>query len=162
MGYTIKCIDGQWLPNHDHTAYGSTAEHIMYSKFKHPCNCQTTLKTTLVLLYKLFLCSCLWFIELTISVVLVLAAFLLQRCLNMLYNSSGLDGATFTHVCVDSSTTDPSNHICILVNVLQKSFEYIGTYLPIFDYSSAQKFYQGHAFGLIVYHLYSLLRSTTF
>ena len=39
-------------------------------------------KTTLVLL---FLYSCLWLIELTTSVVLVWAAFLLQRCLNLLY-----------------------------------------------------------------------------
>ena len=32
----------------------------MYSKFRHPCNSQTTLKTTLVLLYKLLLYSYLW------------------------------------------------------------------------------------------------------
>ena len=66
---------------------------MAYSKFKHPCNCQTTLKTTLVLLYKLFLCSCLWLIELTISVVLVLTAFLLQRCLNMLYFEPSLSSS---------------------------------------------------------------------
>ena len=58
----------------------------MYSKFRHPCNRQTT---TLVLLYKLFLYCCLWLIKLTTPVVnLVLAAFLLQRCLNLLYKTN--------------------------------------------------------------------------
>ena len=57
---------------------------MRYSKFRHPCNRQTTLKTTLVLLYKLVQYSCLWLIKLTTPVVLVLAAFLLQRCLNLL------------------------------------------------------------------------------
>ena len=45
---------------------------------------QGVYETTLVLLYKLFLYSCLWLIKLTTPVVLVLAAFLLQRCLNLL------------------------------------------------------------------------------
>ena len=58
---------------------------LFYSKFRHRCNSQTTLKTTLVPLYKLFLYSCLLFIKLTTPVVLVLAAFLLQRCSNLLY-----------------------------------------------------------------------------
>ena len=57
----------------------------MYSRFRHPCNSQTTLKTTLVLLHKLFQYSCLWLIKLTTPVVLVITAFLLQRCLNLLY-----------------------------------------------------------------------------
>ena len=51
----------------------------------HPCNRQTTLKTTFVLLYKLVLYSCLWLIKLTTPVVLVLTAFLLRRYLNLLY-----------------------------------------------------------------------------
>ena len=55
-----------------------------YSKFRHPCNSQTTLKTTLELLYKLFQYYSLWLIELITPVVLVLAAFLLQKCLNLL------------------------------------------------------------------------------
>ena len=59
-----------------------------YSKFRHPCNSKATLKTTLVLLYKLFQYSCLWLIELTTCVVVVWAAFLLQRCLNLLYYCS--------------------------------------------------------------------------
>ena len=58
---------------------------MRYSKFRHPCNSQTTLKTTLELLYKLFLCCCQWLIKLTTPVVLVLATFLLQWCLNLLY-----------------------------------------------------------------------------
>ena len=50
----------------------------VYSKFRYPCSSQTTLKTTLVLLYmyELFLYSCLWLANYR-------GAFLLQRCLNL-------------------------------------------------------------------------------
>ena len=41
-------------------------------------------KTTLLLLCKLILHSCLWLIKLTTTVVLVLAVFLLQRWMNLL------------------------------------------------------------------------------
>ena len=60
------------------------APYNKYSKFRHLCNSQTTLKTTLVLLHKLVQYNCLWLIKLTTCVVLVLAVFLLQRCLNLL------------------------------------------------------------------------------
>ena len=38
---------------------------ISYCKFRHPCSRQTTLKTTLVLLYKLVQYNCLWLINYT-------------------------------------------------------------------------------------------------
>ena len=56
-----------------------------YSKFRHHSKQPDHLENHLVMLYKLFQYTCLWLIELTTTVVLVLAAFLLQRCSYLLY-----------------------------------------------------------------------------
>ena len=48
-------------------------------QFRHPCNSQTTVKTTLVLLYKLILYCCLWLIKLTTPAVLVLSRFSIAK-----------------------------------------------------------------------------------
>ena len=55
-----KIIDRNYNYLHKHTQ--------KYSEFRHPCrNSHTALKTTLVLLYRLFLHSCLWFIKVAIT-----------------------------------------------------------------------------------------------
>ena len=45
--------------------YVTWCKLLQYSKFRHHYNSHSTLKTTLVLLYKLFQYSCLWLIKLT-------------------------------------------------------------------------------------------------
>ena len=59
--------------------------YIFIQQIQAPLQQTGCLKNHLVLLCKLFLHSCLWLIKLTTTVVLVLALFLLQRCMNLLY-----------------------------------------------------------------------------
>ena len=75
---------------------------VYYSKSRHPCNSQTTLKT-IVLLYKLFQYNCLRLIELTTPLVLVLAqhfylVFIRQVCslLYLLYIFAIFQAATIS------------------------------------------------------------------
>ena len=68
------CLIMQWV------AYLSVLQQIQAPLQQTGC-----LKNHLVLRCKLFLHSCLWLIKLTTAMVLVLAVFLLQRCVNLLY-----------------------------------------------------------------------------
>ena len=68
---------------------GRQAQYAAYSKFRHLCNYQTTLKTTIVLLYKLFentwcLCHNYWirYIRFISYVRTCIPVFLLHRSLN--------------------------------------------------------------------------------
>ena len=66
---------------------------------------QAALKTTLFLLCKLFLHSCLWLIKL--YMVLVLAVFLLQRYMNLLYHNCYTQTCLAT--CIHTSIFGPGD-----------------------------------------------------
>ena len=73
--YFVQLKWQNWCGNDSRVGRITVFTKILYSKFRHPCDSQTTSKTTLVLLYKLFQYNCLWLIKLITPVVLVISAF---------------------------------------------------------------------------------------